>query len=245
MYGTGAGPAGHQSGGGGWKPYPKDDLPGGIPVTEGLGDIRTCKTVWGYPESGESQWSTPGKSAGTPVWRFFVSGQWAALLSGTFPGLSGGGAQNGLLYWIQYENLWYLSEIYFAGWLPCIFHWWNISGCDQLSGHIPAVRQGAGAEDCAGYLSDHWHYSHGRHRHESVSVQGGYGYCGQAYTAGWKWRKDCGAGRIDLPEAVVDPQAPDGFLAGWQRVCEKTGRSWHVYHGWCGGVFHWTAGGLL
>ena len=74
-------------------------------------------------------------------------------------------------------------------------------------------------------------YGSGGDWHQFVSLQGGHGHRGEARGSGCKWGEDCPAGREKLPPPALGLPSLDGFLAGWQRLCQKAGGGRALHYG--------------
>ena len=95
---------------------------------------------------------------------------------------------------MEHADLPDLSPVCGAGGHPCVFDRRGIHGCYGISGNLQGFAARAGKAHHPHGVRGNGHHGDGGDRDESVSVQGGDGYCGEARGSEQGRRADCRAG---------------------------------------------------
>ena len=214
-----AGPADDQSRRGGPVPDREDDLPGGLPFPQGTRDPRTAPAVRGRSEGPGDQPGAAGSLSQAsarsqrPLLRRILRrrGSGAGRLAGAV--LRDRRAADGAVYGGLVADLRHLSEIREQGGRDRLLHRRGLHRRNGLSADLQNDSRGAGDGNDPGGALYHGHHGDRRDRDESLSGEGRDGRGGKAHGAGRERRPHGGAGRAELSQTALGPQAADGYLA--------------------------------
>ena len=148
-----------------------------------------------------------------------------------------GTTAHGVLHPLQHGHLCRIPEIRGTGTHPRLFHRRGVYGRHGLSPCLQPRCAPDGTDHRPRCAATDRHHRHGRHRHQPLPLQGGYGHCGQTHPCRCRRGAHCQPRRGELPPHIVDPPPADRLLARWAGHHAPTRGPRDVHHGRRGSLF--------